>query len=435
MAIIKPGGDISIGEPFQSDVFKDRKGDRQKFAKTLNKLLGKIDSNYVLNINSSWGTGKTYFLEEWQKMLQNDNNICIYFNAWKNDHYENAFNPLFGCLAKGLPKTNRAIYNKIVKGGGKIILAACKGAVANYIGNDVFDVTTEVVGNEIINNLTKESNTLNDFKESLAICAKENGKIFIFVDELDRCRPTFAVEVLEKIKHFFDIDNVIFVIATDNDQLSATVKHFYGESFSGNKYLDRFFDQNVKLPLSDNYGMSLYLCEKYEIPKSDFLSNLENQVLIGDPDDRNLAFPFIFSQLATIFGLDIRTQHKCFARIHYILNTNTGKSINEFIISLLVIMNIAENDFFMTFSKTAVGDGFIARLKINGFDHTNKLYQAVNKKITYSKFTLDIILLKCNSLQINTEIYGTFDLVLCRYTPLISSEYIKNHYDQVKLCE
>ncbi|QDE47832.1 hypothetical protein EIN43_17235 [Enterobacter hormaechei] len=63
---------------------------------------------------------------------------------------------------------------------------------------------------------------------------------FIFIDELDRCRPNYAIDMLETIKHLFDINNVVFVIATDKEQLSHSICSVYGSGFDATRYLDRF---------------------------------------------------------------------------------------------------------------------------------------------------------------------------------------------------
>ncbi|MGL5753172.1 MAG: KAP family P-loop NTPase fold protein [Paraclostridium sp.] len=76
-------------------------------------------------------------------------------------------------------------------------------------------------------------------------------KIIFFIDELDRCRPSFAIELLEVIKHLFDIDNFIFVISIDKEQLSHSVSTIYGHNMDTVGYLRRFFDLDYKLPKVD----------------------------------------------------------------------------------------------------------------------------------------------------------------------------------------
>ncbi|WP_421295629.1 KAP family P-loop NTPase fold protein [Aeromonas sp. 604534] len=70
---------------------------------------------------------------------------------------------------------------------------------------------------------------------------------FILIDELDRCRPSYAVEMLETIKHIFDIPGVVFVLATDTEQLQHAIKVIYGDGFDAESYLGRFFHRRFTL--------------------------------------------------------------------------------------------------------------------------------------------------------------------------------------------
>ncbi|MEL7477292.1 MAG: P-loop NTPase fold protein, partial [Pseudomonadota bacterium] len=83
-------------------------------------------------------------------------------------------------------------------------------------------------------------------KESHNIYKKEYPA-FIFIDELDRCRPTYAVEMLEAIKHLFNIDGLVIVVSTHTEELQHTIKALYGSDFNADDYLRRFFDTKYNL--------------------------------------------------------------------------------------------------------------------------------------------------------------------------------------------
>lgn len=87
-----------------------------------------------------------------------------------------------------------------------------------------------------------------------------NLPVFVFLDELDRCRPNYAVEMLESIKHFFDVPGFVFVVATDTEQISHAIKVIYGDGFDSEIYLRRFFNAKVLLPLPD---VKAYTAIKY----------------------------------------------------------------------------------------------------------------------------------------------------------------------------
>ena len=110
---------------------------------------------------------------------------------------------------------------------------------------------TDIFENEV-NDYVDRKNSINEFKTSLAdfIVDAYNGKPFIFIiDELDRCRPNYAVSILEQIKHFFSVPNIIFVLSIDKNQLGSAVKGVYGsDSLNSEEYLRKFIDLEYSIP-------------------------------------------------------------------------------------------------------------------------------------------------------------------------------------------
>ena len=115
-------------------------------------------------------------------------------------------------------------------------------------GIDAFlEKNRSVIGNELIENSNKKVAFTKEFKDTLTevvskILTKTEKPLVLFIDELDRCRPTYAIEVLERIKHLFEVYGLKIVIACDIVQLSESVKSIYGSNFNALGYLQRFFD-------------------------------------------------------------------------------------------------------------------------------------------------------------------------------------------------
>ena len=108
---------------------------------------------------------------------------------------------------------------------------------------------------------------------------KETGHPLIFIiDELDRCRPTFAIELLERVKHIFDIPNMIFVFGINRSELCSSLQSIYGEIDAG-VYLRRFFDMEFSLPEIDSEPFCKSLMEKYKL--NDFFSELSKNTNIN----------------------------------------------------------------------------------------------------------------------------------------------------------
>lgn len=54
--------------------------------------------------------------------------------------------------------------------------------------------------------------------------------------------------MLERIKHYFDDDRIVFVMSVNKEQLVHTISKYYGDSFAASDYLNKFFDIDLQLP-------------------------------------------------------------------------------------------------------------------------------------------------------------------------------------------
>ena len=79
------------------------------------------------------------------------------------------------------------------------------------------------------------------------------------IDKSDRCKPTFAVHLLEQIKHYIFDDRITFVFSINLEQLQHTIKQYYGADFDSCRYLDRFFDLRISERLLSEAGHRLHL--------------------------------------------------------------------------------------------------------------------------------------------------------------------------------
>ncbi len=123
-------------------------------------------------------------------------------------------------------------------------------------GKDVFDVASEEIASKVKEQIEKkienhhiEKQTIQDFKKELAELAAQLEKPLVFIiDELDRCRPDFSIRLIERIKHFFDIPKIVFILVMNKSQLLQSVKKFYGyDSEMNGDYLEKFVDFTVHM--------------------------------------------------------------------------------------------------------------------------------------------------------------------------------------------
>ncbi len=268
--------------------FKDDKLGRQQYAEVLSDVVEAYKGGAVIALNGAWGTGKTTFLKMWKQHLTNNEFPVVYYNAWEDDICEE---PLLSMLRelKGLNKEDG--LDDVFKTGAKVVTGALAGAftaaagVLGEIAKGAVEGGMKQLEDSVYESLKEENDRtklMQDFKGSLTdymsvVC--DNGKPLVYmVDELDRCNPTFAVKVLERIKHLFDVPNVVFVLSIDKRQLACSVKGFYGSNeIDADEYLRRFIDYDYYLPEPKADRFCDYLFDYY-----DFNSFLNNTFRLGD---------------------------------------------------------------------------------------------------------------------------------------------------------
>ena len=291
----------------KEDIFKTDVLGRETVIKNLSALVVNTKDPFVLSIQGSWGSGKTTFVKLWKAYLEQTHALpSIYFSAWEDDF---SSEPLFAILGeinaflkKIVPEnTKRADEMKIDKfkeAGSKILRKAfpafLKGATSGFLDLDkgfeaALSSISEAAGKELIEHYEQEKAIRDEFRDALSDVLDflpAEKPLIIFIDELDRCRPLYAIELLERIKHFLGVERVIFVLSVDKEQLSESIKSQYGAIDTEN-YLRRFVDLQFSLENPDVEAFCDYLDRKYdfdaiirskeirvEIPKSDTFHHL-----------------------------------------------------------------------------------------------------------------------------------------------------------------
>lgn len=301
---------------------------------------GKGEKSYVLNIDAAWGGGKSFFLERFGQQLEAENHLVTYVNAWADDHIED---PQIAVMAAIEAKMDATLMKddplrkdwKEVKRHALPIAGALVAATETVIGSPfrkgrkTFDrmMQNSITAIEVV---VQEKKAVENFKKAFS---KFLGKLnksrklpfFILVDEMDRCRPPYAIALLERVKHLFDIDNVVFVFATDTEQLSHSIGAVYGAGFASRKYLQRFFDQTYSFeePKLEKYVE--FLVDKHQLDEANIMWEHSHR--------RNSSF-----HLATCFQafeLDLRSVGHC---IEILSNIATVWEYNQIPIKGIVLV-------------------------------------------------------------------------------------------------
>jgi hypothetical protein len=305
---------MRVGEAFEEigDHWHDDAFDRKAYAEFLTKYLrGRVlgsgtsvaQKPFTMALDANWGSGKTFFIRRWSEDLRatgadKSGHTVVSFVAFMSELRSELQRAVAasGLGTQAKTKAQKAL-SKATKNIRQLALPAAglalKGVVRKFSGVDideiadaigvgtpsaagsggapsgdqvkVKDVMPEKQVDEVLDHLFKAQlsehgkrrDSIRDFKTELAVVldtlsSREgySAPLFVFVDELDRCKPIFAVGLLEAVKHIFDVPGVCVVIATNMEQLAHTIKAVYGQGFDARTYLQRFFDATYALPVA-----------------------------------------------------------------------------------------------------------------------------------------------------------------------------------------
>lgn len=237
---------------------------RNKQLSVLIKLLNSFQDNTTIAIDGAWGSGKTVFVkqlrmladktvEDYGRDTLNDADIAklrenqklFYFNAWESDYLGDALSAL---LLKLIAADDEGFNEANIKRAFSMLdpAAMVKTVTANLVNIEGKRKKDRLV--EGVKMLVDRHDAVNEF---IDIVKGDSQRVVFVIDEVDRCKPSFAVDLLETIKHYFTRDDVTFILTTNVTELSHTIKKYYGHEFDGAGYLNKFFDYSYHLQKVD----------------------------------------------------------------------------------------------------------------------------------------------------------------------------------------
>lgn len=349
------------------DIFLNDKLQRLKSIENLTLLLKNISSPLVFSVNAPWGAGKTTYLRMLHANLNSTGGKSIYFSAWETDFAVDPLLAFLGEMNLGLAKflvgdTKKSKAWKKVKEAGAHIMRrsipvgvklATVGLIdADKLIEDEVGKFSESLSKDIVDAYSKNKEAISEFKKGVAevLRATEGGveKLYIFVDELDRCRPTYAIELLERIKHLLDVEGLVFVLALDKIQLAHSVKAVYGADFDALGYLKRFIDIEFSLPSTGTDFFIKHLFSHFEL--DDYFSARNSGETAYDKEN-------LLSSLRVVCsGMSLRSIEQLFSKIKLISLTVARNQYfyPEFMIFLLSVKERYPKVYF-EFSKPESG--------------------------------------------------------------------------------
>jgi len=367
MKLHPPLVEIPDANPYFNDLF-----DRQEFGASLFSLLKSVEEGIVLCIDAPWGEGKTTFARMWMADLKKRGAQCIYFDAYEHDYSDDPFVPFCAEIITlagrafegndGIQSLKEDFRSKAKRLGGKLLCAGTRiGVKALTLGilkdsdidalesirTDIADsssiAASTAVGRAIEEYATAKS-ALDEFRDRLAGLAKavraaQDFPLVVIVDELDRCRPDFALALIERIKHLFSTENVSFLLLANKGQLQNYVRTIYGRDVDATNYLHKFFTLSTDLPR--NRG------DTHDNDYSKYVQRLTKHYGIESKRDLHAFLPRLFQH----YGFSLREMERCFANLSlYFAQLPKNRLSNDPLVAFLAIVRLR---FPAVFAKLA----------------------------------------------------------------------------------
>ena len=375
--LILPRTAVVGDKAFEGDLLN-----RKDLAVKLTGYLDRLRAGAVLAIDAPWGEGKTWFGRNWEQYLKDEGHKVVFIDAFEQDYVEDPFLLLAAEISGVLDAESAAKeFRKKAVDVTKAILPIGAKTLINVVGrvalgtNNVskeFEDAVKAANDEIANatdkwidgkikNHAQEKESLKYFKEELTkIAADQDNPIVIIIDELDRCKPTFAVQLIERLKHLFDVPNLVFVLLLNRNQLEKAVKGVYGAETDASAYLGKFVNFFFMLPkhtsvdTTANDHVEAYVTHVFEC------YNFE--------DDSGQQF---ISTMAKIYGMSLRDIEQAIALYAFAQPSNIDNNFLAYAITL----KIMKPELFQRLSK----DNSVEAHK----EAQEKIY-AFNKKLSHT---------------------------------------------------
>ena len=354
-----PESDVSLDHPWQDDAL-----DRSEVANSLTNLVKGQESPFVISLHGGWGTGKTFLLRRWQVELDKAGFKSIYFNAWEDDFCDDPLAAIIGQLSEYFAEDNfKEKIGKIKENAGRLLARIPLGLLQKHTGVDLTGFL-EVWGTNALQNYESQRTVRDGLRAQLRELADQvkiqsnNQPLIFIIDELDRCRPTYAIELLERVKHIFNIPNMVFVFGMNRDDLCASIKSVYGE-INADVYLRRFFDIEFRLSDIEPAVFCKHLIEKH---------NLEP--FFHAHGTRVDWFRDYFSTLSRCFRFSLRDIEHCVRSIAFLSrNIQPRDALFAHLVSLLIALRLRNSDLYHKYG--------------NGYRHAGDVMNFIDETIDF----------------------------------------------------
>ena len=370
------------------------------------KILMNQEESCTIALDGKWGSGKTFFVRQSEIIIDSCNPqssiemelrervlknlrlsdkraafessiISVYYDAWVNDNDTEPIFSLIYEITKQISIDFSISENNLFK-----LAASILSAISGYNLNGILETLNSV---DPFSLFKKQKNIESDIQSFFTeLLAERGNRLVVFIDELDRCKPSFAVHLLEQLKHYISDERITFVFSINLEQLQHTIKHYYGIDFDSCRYLDRFFDFRVSIPSVD-------------------IEDLYNDLGIND----QYYIDIIIRRVIKIFNLELREISKFYSQIraaikkyldgNRVIDTTfaDGEGRNFIflcIVPLLIGLKIADNTKYYEFISGQNSEPLVRLLSmerdfrpLNIMKNSNESFESLPECIHISK--------------------------------------------------
>lgn len=245
------------------------------YAASLADIITTSQPRFAIGIFGGWGSGKTTLMHAIEERLENwPEVVTLWFNAWRFEREENMIVPLIDVLREALSRLAendlepvrrakaRAAADRIARAGRALLAGVTVRAVMPGVDVELeaskvieaFERAPEAAPANVPLSFYHAGFTMLDDAIKTFV-GHGADRIVVFVDDLDRCLPSKALEVLESMKVFFDTKGVVFVVGLDRNIVERAVQAKFdliasdaGSSLRGIEYLKKIFQVPFALP-------------------------------------------------------------------------------------------------------------------------------------------------------------------------------------------
>lgn len=326
---------------------------RKIVADHFSQIVGGQLGPLTICLNGGWGTGKTFFLHRFVAQWRKDGGQALFFNAWEDDNIED---PLIALLGQLWTLIKGDSVDEVKTGIKKCALPLIKKAGLAYFHLELSDVATPAEG--AFEAYARISSCREDLRERLTklatkIFEETNHPLLFVIDELDRCRPTFTIEMLERVKHLFSIPHMIFVLGIDCGQLRNSIKAVYGDIDAEN-YLHRFIDVTLMLPPAniEDYFKAIWKRHQFEL-----------RLHVQKKHEDKRKFCEVFSTMLRRYPMTLREIEVCLRTYSLLLFSNsTAVARAEILVAIGVVLRMKNPVGFQHFTAWDIPIGELVDL-------------------------------------------------------------------------